>query len=87
MLYCITLPDESVVYITTEEEYNDLVKALDYMGLEYKAHIVQEKMYCIHWYDYIDEIWATIWATEDTFAQHMADIKEAQVEHHIEVFN
>ena len=86
MLYKIVLQDDSIIF-STEEEYLDLKKALDYMGIKFDAYIVSDKMYAIHWYDYIDEEWAIIWSTEEQFAGYMKDIIEAEVEYHVEVFN
>ena len=86
MLYKAIIEDGNVIFIT-EEEYLDFKKALDYMGVKIEAHIVTDKMYAIHWFDYIDDEWAIIWSTEEEFAGYMKDILTAEVEYRVEAYN
>ena len=86
MLYKIVLQDDSIIF-STEEEYLDLKKALDYMGIKFDAYIVSDKMYAIHWYDYIDEYWRVIWSTEEEYEEQLANVIEAEVEYYVEAYN
>lgn len=86
MLYKVTMPDESIVLVK-EEEFIELKEALEYMNLTYKAVVVEDKMYCIHWFDYIDNVWATEWKTEEAFQPFLREIIDAEVEYFVEEFN
>ena len=86
MLYKVTMPDESIVLVK-EEEFMELKEALEYMNLTYKAIVVEDKMYCIHWFDYIDNVWTTEWKTEEAFQPFLREIIDAEVEYFVEEFN
>ena len=85
-LYYVEFEDGCGTYVK-ENEYDDLARAMALLSVKYTAIVVEDKMYAIHWFDYIDDEWAIIWSTEDQFAGYMKDIIEAQVEYHVEVFN
>ena len=85
-LYYIKFDDGEGLYMKSDE-FDDFAKAMTLLSIHYVATVVEEKMYCIHWFDYIDDEWATIWSTEDEINSYMNDILEAKVEYNIEEFN
>ncbi len=86
MLYQVTMPDESIV-IVLEEEFSDLKKALDYMGLNYQASVIEEKMYAIHWFDHLDETWLITWCTEENYKDKLQEIIDAEVKYEVTEYN
>ena len=59
----------------------------NYLGLKYKAILIEDKMYAIHWFDYIDDEWSIVWCTEDKFERSLEDVKDAEVEYYIKEYN
>lgn len=86
MLYKVTMPDDFIIYVK-EDEFAELKEVLEYMNLKYNAIVVEDKMYCIHWFDYIDDAWTAEWKTEDTFQPFLKEIINAEVEYFVEEFN
>lgn len=86
MLYKVTMADDSIVYVK-EDEFAELKEVLEYMNLKHKAIVVEDKMYCIHWFDYIDDVWTAEWKTEDAFQPFLKEIINAEVEYFVEEFN
>ena len=86
MLYNIIFENGIEVFV----EYLELVdalKAFNYLNLKYKAILIEDKMYAIHWFDYIDDEWSIVWCTEDKFERSLEDIKDAEVEYFIKEYN
>lgn len=86
MLYLVSLGTGNKLY-ATEDEYQEIKKALEYLGIKVSAEIVQDKMYRIQWYDYIDEEWTDIWCTEDNVADGLNAVKLAEVEYKLTEYN
>jgi hypothetical protein len=86
MLYQVIMPDNSVV-ILFEEEFPELKEALEYMGLDYQASIVEQKMYCISWFDYIDEVSRITWCTEDDYKEKLQEFIDAEIEYEVTEYN
>lgn len=86
MLYLVTLGTGNRLYVT-EEEYLEIKKALEYLGIKVSAEIVQDKMYRIQWYDYIDDEWTDIWCTEEDVVEKLEIVKLAEVEYNVTEFN
>lgn len=85
-LFYIMLSDGSGIYADETELY-DIKKTFKYLGLDFKACLIEDKMYAIHWFDYIDDEWSTIWCTEDEFERSLEDVKNAEVEYYIKEYN
>ena len=68
-------------------ELVDALKAFNYLNLKYKAILIEDKMYAIHWFDYIDDEWSIVWCTEDKFERSLKDVKDAEVEYYIKEYN
>ena len=86
MLYKIIFENGIEVFV----EYLELVdalKAFNYLNLKYIAILIVDKLYAIHWFDYIDEEWSVIWCTEDKFDLALINVKDAEVEYYIKEYN
>ena len=68
-------------------ELVDALKAFNYLNLKYKAILIEDKMYAIHWFDYIDDEWSIIWCTKDKFERSLNNVKNAEVEYFIKEYN
>ena len=80
MLYNIIFENGIEVFV----EYLELVdalKAFNYLNLKYKAILIEDKMYAIHWFDYIDDEWSIVWCTEEKFERSLINVKNAEVEY------
>lgn len=86
MLYLVSLGTGNKLF-ATEDEYQEIKKSLEYLGIKVSAEIVQEKMYRIQWFDYIDEEWTDIWCTEDNVADGLNAVKLAEVEYKLTEYN
>lgn len=86
MLYKFIMSDNTIVYVK-EDEFQEIKQVMDYLNIKCEITVVEEKMYCIHWFDFIDDEWAIIWSTKDEINSYMNDILEAKVEYYIEEFN
>lgn len=86
MLYNIIFEDGTDIFVEYLE-LADALKAFNYLGLNYKAHLIEDKMYAIHWFDYIDDEWSIVWCTKDKFERSLEDVKDAEVEYYIKEYN
>lgn len=86
MLYLVNIATGHKLYMT-EEEYKELKQAMDYLGIKVTAELVEEKMYRIQWFDYIDEEWTDIWCTEETVTEGLNAVKLAEVEYKLIEYN
>ena len=86
MLYNIIFEDGTDIFVDYLELI-DAIKAFNYLGLNYKAILIEDKMYAIHWFDYIDDEWYIAWCTEDKFEKSLEDVKDAEVEYYIKEYN
>ena len=86
MLYLVSLGTGNKLF-ATEDEYQEIKKSLEYLGIKVSAEIVQEKMYRIQWFDYIDEEWTDIWCTEDNVADGLNAVKLSEVEYKLTEYN
>jgi hypothetical protein len=86
MLYNIIFEDGTDIFVEYLELI-DTIKVFNYLGLNYKAHLIEDKMYAIHWFDYIDDEWSILWCTEDKFKRSLEDVKDAEVEYYIKEYN
>ena len=87
MLSIIHLIDVSEYMYITQEDLKETIETLKYLNVAYEVYIVQDKMYRITWYDYIDEEWNEIWCTPEEYEEKLALIIEAEVEYRVTEFN
>ena len=78
---------QGALMFVESEEYEDVKKTLDYMGVEYSAKLVEHKMYAFVWHDYIDDEWSTIWCTEDEYKETLEEMNSYEVEYYIKEYN
>lgn len=86
MLFKLYYGEEGYVYIT-EEEYEPMRQVFNHFGISYEIALVEEKMYRITWYDYIDEEWKDIWCTKDDYPNMLKEVMFAQVEYTVREYN
>lgn len=86
MVYRVVINDGNVMYFN-ESEYLEAKKGLDYLGIKYNAVVIDEKMYRIQWYDYIDEEWCDIWCTEEDVMEKLEIVKTAEVKYSVIEYN
>lgn len=86
-LYLVEFKNDNYTIYVKEDEYDDFARAMALLSLEYTAIVVEDKMYSIHWFNYIDDEWNIIWCTEDEFERNLEDVKNAEVEYYIEEYN
>jgi hypothetical protein len=86
-LYLVEFKNDNHTIYVKEDEYDDFARAMALLSLEYTAIVVEDKMYSIHWFDYIDDEWSIIWCTKDEFDSVLIDVKDAEVEYYIEEYN
>ena len=86
-LYLVEFKNDNYTIYVKEDEYDDFARAMALLSLEYTAIVVEDKMYSIHWFDYIDDEWNIIWCTKDEFDSALIDVKNAEVEYYIEEYN
>jgi hypothetical protein len=86
-LYLVEFKSDNYTIYVKEDEYDDFARAMALLSLEYTAIVVEDKMYSIHWFDYIDDEWNIIWCTKDEFDSVLIDVKNAEVEYYIEEYN
>ena len=87
MLSILHLIDVSEYMYITQEDLEETIKTLKYLNVAYEVYIVQDKMYRITWYDYIDEEWTDIWCTLDEYEETLPKVIEAGVEYKVTEFN
>lgn len=85
-LYYVEFEDGNGLYVK-EDEYDEFARAMELLSVKYTAIVIEDKMYAIHWFDYIDDEWSIIWCTEDEFKRSLEDVKNAEVEYCIEEYN
>ena len=85
-LYYVEFEDGNGLYVK-EDEYDDFARAMELLSVKYTAIVIEDKMYAIHWFDYIDDEWNIIWSTEDEYNNILNDVITSEVEYHIEKFN
>ena len=85
-LYYVEFEDGNGLYVK-EDEYDEFARAMELLSVKYTAIVVEDKMYAIHWFDYIDDEWSIIWCTKDEFDSVLIDVKDAEVEYSIEEYN
>ena len=86
-LYLVEFKNDNYTIYVKEDEYDDFARAMALLSLEYTAIVVEDKMYAIHWFDYIDDEWSIIWCTKDEFERNLENVKNAEVEYYIEEYN
>lgn len=69
------------------EDFEDIKKTLDYMGVEYSVTIVEQKMYAFHWHDYIDDEWSVIWCTPEHYESMIKEMDQYEVEYTVKEYN
>ncbi len=77
---------DEYMYIT-QGELESTKDALRYLNIAFEVYVVEDKMYRITWYDYIDEEWTDIWCNEEEFEEQMNIVKKAEVEYRVETYN
>lgn len=86
MLYLVHIATGNKLYMTLEE-YKELKQAMDYLGIKVTAELIEEKMYRIQWFDYIDEEWTDIWCTEEDVMEKLEIVKTAEVKYNVIEYN
>ena len=87
MLYLVHIATGNKLYMTLEE-YKELKQAMDYLGIKVTAELIEEKMYRIQWFDYIDEEWSDLWCTnEENYMVTIEEVREAEVEYRVKIYN
>ena len=74
------------MYIT-QETLEETIEALKVLNIAHEVYIIEDKVYRITWFDYIDENWNEIWCTPEEYEEKMALILEAEVEYKVTEFN
>lgn len=87
MLSILHLIDVSEYMYITQKDLEETIETLKYLNIAYEVYIVQDKMYRITWYDYIDEKWSDIWCTSEEYEEKLSMIIEAEVEYEITEYN
>ena len=87
MLSILHLIDVSEYMYITQEDLEETIETLKYLNIAYEVYIVQDKVYRITWYDYIDEEWTDIWCTSDEYEETLPKVIEAGVEYKVTEFN
>ena len=82
MLYNLIFEDGTDILVEYLE-LADALKAFNYLGLKYRAILIEDKMYAIHWFDYINDERSIIWCTKDKFERSLNNVKNAEVEYYI----
>ena len=85
-LYYIEFSDGTGLYMNSDE-FDDFARALALLSVHYTAIVVDEPMYAIHWYDYIDDEWSIIWCSPETYDEQIYEIECSDVEHYVEAYN
>ena len=87
MLSILHLIDVDEYMYITQEDLEETIETLKYLNIAYEIYIVQDKVYRITWYDYIDEEWTDIWCTSDEYEETLPKIIKAGVEYEVTEFN
>jgi hypothetical protein len=87
MLSIIQLIDVDEYMYIPQEDLEETIETLNVLNIAYEVYTVQDKMYRITWYDYIDETWNEIWCTPEKFEEKLALVLEAEVEYVVNEYN
>ncbi len=87
MLSIIQLIDVDEYMYVTEETLEETTEALKVLNIAYEIIVIEDKVYRITWYDYIDETWNEIWCTQEEYEEKLALVLEAEVEYKVTEFN
>ena len=87
MLSIIHLIDVDEYMYITQETLEETIEALKVLNIAYEVYIIEDKVYRITWYDYIDEEWTDIWCTSDEYEETLPKVIEAGVEYKVTEFN
>ena len=87
MLSIIHLIDLDEYMYITQETLDETIEALKVLNIAHEVYIIEDKVYRITWFDYIDENWNEIWCTPEEYEEKMALILEAEVEYKVTEFN
>lgn len=87
MLSIIHLIDLDEYMYITQETLEETIEALKVLNIAHEVYIIEDKVYRITWFDYIDENWNEIWCTPEEYEEKMALILEAEVEYKVTEFN
>ncbi len=87
MLSILHLIDVDEYMYITQEDLEETVETLKYLNVAHEVYVVQEKMYRITWYDYIDEEWDDIWCTPEEYEEKLELVLKAGVEYEVTEFN
>ena len=81
--------EENDEYMYCEmNEYYEICETLLELGIVHTDYIVDERVWRITWYDYIDEEWSDLWcANEESYMITIDDVREAEVEYRIKIYN
>lgn len=87
MLSIIHLIDVDEYIYITQETLEETIEALKVLNLAYEVYIIEDKVYRITWYDYIDEEWNEIWCTPEEYEETLPKVIEAGVQYKVTEFN
>jgi hypothetical protein len=87
MIIKMHIKENDEIMFVTVDEYYEVAESLQYLGLEHIDYFVNEKMYRIIWYDYIDDEWRDIWCTEDKYKENLDLVIESEVEYKVVEYN
>ena len=87
MLSIIHLIDVDEYMYITQETLEETIEALKVLNIAYEVYIIEDKVYRITWYDYIDEEWTDIWCTSEEYEETLPKVIEAGVEYKVTEFN
>lgn len=87
MLSIIHLIDLDEYMYITQETLEETIEALKVLNIAHEVYIIENKVYRITWYDYIDENWCEIWCTPEEYEEKLALVLEAEVEYKVTEFN
>ena len=87
-LMCIKYDGEYVIYAEGVEEFIDIVNSFIELDIEFESFEVTERMWCIEWFDYIDEVWTDMWFTDaEEYEQYLSEVISAEVEYRVKIYN
>ena len=87
MLSIIHLIDVDEYMYITQEDLEETIEALKVLNLAYEVYIIEDKVYRITWFDYIDEEWNEIWCTPEEYEEKITKVIEAGVQYKVTEFN
>lgn len=87
MLSIIQLIDVDEYMYIPQEDLEETIETLNVLNIAHEVYIIEDKIYRITWYDYIDETWNEIWCRPEEFEEKLALVLEAEVEYVINEYN